>query len=470
MTDSEIYYTSATKQAELIRKKIISPVELVQIYLDRIQSFNPSLNAIVTVSEKAIEQAHQAETAVMKGELLGKLHGVPFTAKDCFDTAGIKTTRGSRLFQHRIPDQDATAVKRLKQAGAILLGKTNLPEFALSDETNNNVFGQTNNPWDLLKTAGGSSGGEASAIAAGLSPLGIGTDLGGSNRLPAHYCGVVGFKPTHGRIPLTGQWPELMSRYMHVGSLNRTVRDAALTLSVLLGPDGQDPYAVPVMGPDITAIDLPRLQLRIGWIAEGPFQPVARVIQKAVADAASALKNHGCIVEPVTLDNWKQDKPINLIMDLLIAEAPHYFEQLIKGKHDQLTAPVQQLLGTPLPSIQDYVRALAGCEQLQYDMMKHFSTFDILLLPTAPITAPIHDAISHSINGETAPPVHGASITPAFGITGSPAISVPFTQSPEGLPIGVQLVAAHFNESKLFQAAMALEKITETSFHRPPPF
>ena len=470
MTENEIYFVSASKQAELIRKKIISPVELIHSYLDRIQSLNPSLNAIVTVSEKAIEQARQAETKVMKGEYLGKLHGVPFTAKDCFDTAGIKTTRGSRLFQNRIPDQDATAVKRLKQAGAILLGKTNLPEFALSAETNNNVFGQTNNPWNLLKTAGGSSGGEASAIAAGLSPLGIGTDLGGSNRLPAHYCGIVGFKPTHGRIPLTGQWPELMSRYMHVGSLNRSVKDAALTLSVLLGPDGQDPYAVPVVDPDISTIDLHNPQLKIGWIAEGPFQPVAQTIQKAVADAASVLKNHGWIVEPVSLDKWKQNKPINLVMDLLIAEAPHYFEQLIEGKHDQLTAPIQQLLGTPLPSIQDYIRALAGCEQLRHDMIKHFSTFDILLLPTAPMTAPIHDAVSHSINGKTAPPIHGASITPAFGITGSPAISIPFTQSPDGLPIGVQLVAAHFNESKLFQAAIALEKNTGTRFHRPPQF
>ena len=435
MTENEIYFVSASKQAELIRKKTISPVELIHSYLDRIQSLNPSLNAIVTVSEKAIEQARQAETKVMKGEYLGKLHGVPFTAKDCFDTAGIKTTRGSRLFQNRIPDQDATAVKRLKQAGAILLGKTNLPEFA-----------------------------------AGLSPLGIGTDLGGSNRLPAHYCGIVGFKPTHGRIPLTGQWPELMSRYMHVGSLNRSVKDAALTLSVLLGPDGQDPYAVPVVEPDISTIDLHNPQLKIGWIAEGPFQPVAQTIQKAVADAASVLKNHGWIVEPVSLDKWKQNKPINLVMDLLIAEAPHYFEQLIEGKHDQLTAPIQQLLGTPLPSIHDYVRALAGCEQLRHDMIKHFSTFDILLLPTAPMTAPIHDAVSHSINGKTAPPIHGASITPAFGITGSPAISIPFTQSPDGLPIGVQLVAAHFNESKLFQAAMALEKNTGTSFHRPPQF
>ena len=208
MTQADIGYASLTRQAEWIRTKALSPVEVLEAHLQRIRSLNPSLNAIVTLAAGSRERAREAEAAVMRGELWGPLHGVPFTAKDCFDTAGVRTTRGSKLFEHRLPAEDATAVRRLKQAGAILLGKTNLPEFALWSETSNEVFGQTRNPWNGDRTPGGSSGGEAAAVAAGLSPLGIGTDLGGSNRLPSHYCGIVGFKPTQGRIPSPANSPK----------------------------------------------------------------------------------------------------------------------------------------------------------------------------------------------------------------------------------------------------------------------
>ncbi len=294
MTTTDMVYASLTRQVEWSRTKALSPVELVEAHLQRIWSLNPSINAIVTLARGSTERAREAEAALMRGELGGPLHGIPFTAKDCFDTAGVRTTRGSKLFENRVPGQDATAIGRLKQAGAILLGKTNLPEFALWSETSNEVFGQTRNPWNRDRTAGGSSGGEAASVAAGFSPLGIGTDLGGSNRLPSHYCGIVGFKPTHGRIPLSGQWPELMSRHMHVGPLARTVKDAALALSVLLGPDGRNPYAVPVPAPYLSPWDAPLPRLKIGLLAEGPFAPVAKVIQETVTQAAAKLEGLGC--------------------------------------------------------------------------------------------------------------------------------------------------------------------------------
>ena len=208
----DICYADATELAERIRSKALSPVEVVDSFLGRIETVNPSLNAIVILADGATERARQAEAAIMRGETWGPLHGVPFTIKDCVDTAGIRTTRGSRLFESHVPNDDATVVRRLKDAGGILIGKTNLPEFALWWETDNLVFGRTENPWKAGRTPGGSSGGEAAAIASGLSPLGVGSDLGGSIREPANYCGIVGLKATHGRIPLTGHWPETLLR------------------------------------------------------------------------------------------------------------------------------------------------------------------------------------------------------------------------------------------------------------------
>ena len=468
MTQADIGYASLTRQAEWIRTKALSPVEILDAHLQRIRSLNPSLNAIVTLAAGSRERAREAEAAVMRGELWGPLHGVPFTAKDCFDTAGVRTTRGSKLFERRVPAEDATAVRRLKQAGAILLGKTNLPEFALWSETSNEVFGQTVNPWNADKTAGGSSGGEAAAVAAGLSPLGIGTDLGGSNRLPSHYCGIVGFKPTQGRIPLTGQFPEVMSRHLHVGPLTRGVRDAALALSVLLGPDGRDPYAVPVPAPYLAPWNAPLPPLKVGFFSEGPFAPVARIIQETVTRAAAKLEEMGCRVQPVALEGWKRSKPIQMVMSLLVAEAAHYFEPIVAGRKDRLAPSVQRLLDTPQPGLPEYVAALAGCEQLRVDLMQHFSTHDLLLLPTAPVTAHSHDAVSLDVDGQTVPAVHAAAITPAFGVTGSPAISVPFGLSPDGLPIGVQLVARHFEEATLLRAAAALESAASLKTRRPP--
>ncbi len=468
MSSADIGYASLTQQAEWIRTKALSPVEILEAHLQRIQSLNPSLRAIVTLADGSRGRARQAEAALMRGELSGPLHGVPFTAKDCFDTAGVRTTRGSKLFESRVPAEDATAVRRLKQAGAILLGKTNLPEFALWSETSNEVFGQTVNPWNADRTAGGSSGGEVAAVAAGLSPLGIGTDLGGSNRLPSHYCGIVGFKPTQGRIPITGQFPEVMSRHLHVGPLTRTVRDAALALSVLLGPDGRDPYAVPVPAPDRIPWDAPLPPLKIGYFPEGPFAPVATTIQETVTRAAGKLEELGCRLQLVALERWKRSKPIEMVMTLLVAEAAHYFEPVVAGRKDRLAPSVQRLLDTPPPAIADYVAALAGCEQLRVDLMQHFSNHDLLLLPTAPVTAHPHDAVSLEVDGQTVPAAHAAAITPAFGITGSPAISVPFGLSPDGLPIGVQLVARHFEEATLLRAAAALESAASLKTRRPP--
>ncbi len=453
----EICFADATELAERIRTRVLSPVEVMRAHLDRIEAVNPKINAVVTLADNALDQARAAEDAVIRGEIRGPLHGVPFTAKDCFDSAGVKTTRGSLIFSDLVPRIDATAVRRLKEAGGILLGKTNLPEFGLRAETSNRVFGRTVNPWHLERTSGGSSGGEAAAISAGLSPLGIGTDLGGSNRLPSHYCGIVGFKPTHGRIPLTGSWPELMCRHMHVGPICRTVRDAALALSVLSGPDSHDPYAVsrPVRQPEELEGGLSGV--RVGFFRQGPFTPVAQEIQGAVAHAASVMEASGCTVEPVEFD-WQDRLAIDVCMDMVVAEGAHYLQPFIEGREDKLSASIRGLLDLPTPGLEDFLVSMDKRDLLSRDMARFFSQHDLLLCPTAPNTAHGHEAANLIIDGHETGVGHAANITATFGLTGLPALSVPFGTSQEGLPIGVQVVARHYDEVTLFGAAMALEK------------
>ena len=461
----EIYFSDATELAESIRTKALSPVEVVRSHLDRIEAVNPKINAIVTLADDALEQARDAEEAVVRGEIRGPLHGVPFTAKDCFDSRGVKSTRGSLLFADLVPEIDATAVHRLKKAGGILLGKTNLPEFALRAETSNRVFDRTFNPWNLERTPGGSSGGEAAAICSGLSPLGIGTDLGGSNRLPSHYCGIVGFKPTHGRIPLTGSWPELMCRHMHVGPMARTVRDVALALSILSGPDGKDPYAASkcIQQQEEPGVEL--TGLRVGVFPQGPFTPVAQEIQETVAQAASALEASGCVVEPVEFD-WQDRLAIDICMDMVVAEGIHYFQPFIEGREDELSESIRGLLGLPMPTLEDFLVSMDKRDLLAQDMVQFFNQYDLLLCPTAPNTAHGHEAEKLNIDDQEAGPGHAANITATFGLTGAPALSVPFGTSEEGLPVGVQVVARHYEEATLFRAAVALE--TAGVQNRPP--
>ena len=452
----DIYCADATELASRIHSKELSPVEVMRAHLERTEAVNPVINAIATLADDAMERARAAEEAVVRGQIRGPLHGVPFTAKDCFDTEGVKTTRGSQIFAGHVPNADATAVRRLKEAGGVLLGKTNLPEFALRAETVNLVFGRTVHPWNADLTSGGSSGGETAAISAGLSPLGIGTDLGGSNRLPSHYCGIVGFKPTHGRIPQTGSWPELMSRHMHVGPICRTVRDAALALVVLSGPDGVDPYSLPIPVPQLEDLQGEVPSLKVGWFAEGPFAPVDQEIQDAVTRAASILEELGCAMEPATFA-WEGRLPIDLCMDMVVAEGGHYLQPFIAGREDELTPAIKGLLDLPAPSLESYMTALTNRELLAQDVALFFSRCDLLLCPTAPNVAHPHEAETLTISGREVGPGHAANITATFGLTGSPALSIPFAINQDGLPIGVQLAARHGDESTLLRAAAALE-------------
>ncbi len=464
----DICWLDATELAARIRARQLSPVEVVRAHLERITAVNPTLNAVVTVIAAAETRARAAEAAVMRGDALGPLHGVPFTVKDCVDTAGIRTTRGSRLFADHVPAADATVVARLQAAGGIPIAKTNLPEFALWWETGNLLFGRTVNPWNPERTTGGSSGGEAAAIAAGCSPLGIGSDVGGSIRLPAHYCGIVGLKATQGRVPLTGHWPETLLPFMHVGPMARTVRDVALGLALMAGPDGHDWYALPVPIPDLPRAEAPLAHLRVGWLAESGFGPLDRDVAATVARAADALKGAGCRVEAVRLPGLEARDCNTLTMTVFAPTARAYFEPIIAGREAELSPVLRRRIGGPLPSVEDYAAAEVEVEGLRRDLAAYFREYDVLLCPTTILPAHPHEQPACVIEGQALPPRQVVRTTAPFDLTGSPALSVPFGWSRERLPIGVQVVGRHFDEPTVLRVGLALEARREPGPLRPP--
>jgi aspartyl-tRNA(Asn)/glutamyl-tRNA(Gln) amidotransferase subunit A len=350
----EICRLDATELAARIRLRELSPVEVMAAHLDRIEARNPGLNALVTPNPRAEAEALLAERDVARGRRSGPLHGVPFTVKDSFDIAGLTATRGSRIFENHVPAGTATAVQRLQDAGGILLGKTNLPEFARSTETDNLVFGTTVHPLDAARTPGGSSGGEAAAVAAGLSPLGVGSDLCGSVRLPAHYCGIVGFKPTHGRIPLTGHWPQTLQRFDHVGPMARSVRDVRLALELMEGPDGQDWFAA--SAPPRRGGRPPVETLRIGWLGEEAFGPVADEITRAVAAAAAALTDMVGSVQRVCVPALERHDYDPLSALLNQAEGAAYFERVVAGRTADLSPRLQRSLARSGPTLPESPR------------------------------------------------------------------------------------------------------------------
>jgi aspartyl-tRNA(Asn)/glutamyl-tRNA(Gln) amidotransferase subunit A len=463
----EICYADATELARRVRAKEVSPVEVLNAHLERIEAVNPKINAIVTLVEDASDRAKAAETAVVRGEALGPLHGVPFTIKDGVNTAGVRTTCGSRLYRGNVPAADATVVARLKRAGGILIGKTNLPEFALSGRTDNALFGRTENPWMEGRTAGGSSGGEAAALAAGLSPLGIGSDVGGSVRSPAHFCSVVGLKATHGRVPLTGHWPDTLLRVMHVGPMARTVRDIALELSVIAGADGIDPYALPVPVPDAFDLDVPLSGIRVGWSSGRAFAPVEPEVAETVAKAAMALAEAGCDVEEVPLPGLDNRDVQTLCQTILDVEGAFWLEHIVAGHEDDLSPNIRSILALPPATLPQYLEALEEAEGLRRDTASYFHRYHLLLCPVKPLVAHLHDAAHLTIAGETVGVRETIRANVPWNFTGSPAVSVPFGWSSEGLPIGVQLVGRHFDEATVLGAAAALERVSAAATRHP---
>ena len=463
----EITTIGATELARRVRARDLSPVEVLQAHRERAEALNPTLNAIVTPILTAEDRAREAERAVLRGDELGPLHGVPFTIKDSLDTAGIRTTRGSRLFADHVPAEDATVVTRMLDAGAIPLGKTNVPEFVLWWETDNLVFGLTSNPWNLDRTAGGSSGGEAAAIASGLSPLGIGSDLGGSIRLPAYYCGIVGFKPTHGLVPLTGHWPDTAQRFMHVGPLARSVEDAALALSVVAGPDGRDWHCVPSPRPAVPMQPGSLEGLRVA-VDTKSFGPADAEVLATVKRAGVALSDLGAVVEPVGIPELEAHDWDILTIVLFGTETSLYFADVIGPRVDDLYPALRKrLVDRVTPTLEGYVAAENAVEALRRGLTDLFRRYDLLLCPSGLVPAHQHRASEVVIDGKARPPRASMRATIPFDVTGSPALAVPFSFSEDGLPIGVQLVGPRFEDERVLASGRALEAVGEVAGRRP---
>ena len=302
---SDLCFLDATELARRIRDRETSAAEVVDAHLVRIDALDPLLHAVITrMDDVARQAARAADASVHRGDVLGPLHGVPFTVKDALDTAGVRTTRGSRVFADRVPDRDATVVARLRAAGAILIAKTSLPEFSYWWESDNTLIGRTVNPWNRDRTAGGSSGGEAAAIAAGMSPRGLGSDVAISVRGPASLNGIVALKATRGCIPSTGHWPTALSPYWHVGPMARSVRDIAQMLRVVGGPDGVDRrVAVSPAGERLPPTIAP---CKVAWISNPAFGPLHPDVASTVGAAAAALESLGCEVRRVQVPLLEQ--------------------------------------------------------------------------------------------------------------------------------------------------------------------
>lgn len=468
MPDTELHALTIAKLAPLLRNCEVSPVDVTAAYLKRIEALDVTLNAFVTVmAVSAAEQAQQREAELMGGEYRGPLHGVPIAVKDLYDTAGVPTTAGSRIFADRIPDNDASTVSLLRAAGAIIIGKTNLHEFAYGVTNDTSYFGATRNPWDLERVPGGSSGGSAAAVAANLCAAATGTDTGGSIRIPAALCALVGLKPTYGRVSCAGVIP-LSWSLDHCGPLARTVTDAAVMLFAMAGWDPQDPAAVAEPVEDYTLALTPDVEgLRIAFDPAYAFTRVDPDVETAVTEALAVFQNLGAELVEVGLPRLQEAAAAALAV--LDAEATAYHEQFLKNRPEDYQPTVRDRLGRgfQVRGI-DYALARRVGQWMALDFETLFDDVDLVATPATAIPAPRFGQDRVEIRGESVSVRAAiAQFTRVFNLTGLPAISVPCGFSSAGLPIGLQLAGPHLDEATVLRAAYAYEQATDWHAHRP---
>jgi len=457
----QILFSSARSLAQAIRAKKISAVELTQLYLARIDAVNPQLNAVVQIpAEEALARARKADATLARGQIIGPLHGLPMTIKDSLDTAGVITSWGTPGRREFRPTADATAVARLHKAGAILIGKSNTPEFTLSYETDNPVYGRTSNPYDLDRSPGGSSGGAAAIVASGGAPFDIGSDTGGSIRIPAHFCGIAGIKPTSGRVPRTGHAigpGSHLDALTQLGPMARYVEDLSLILPLIAGPDGRDPAIAPVPLGDPAAVDLKTLR-GVFYVDNGIQRPTEEIIA-ATREAALAMEGMG-----IPFDETRPpgiEESLEILVGLMRGWGGAAWARLLlkaAGTAEEESTLDRYLNSDPQPP-EVLIDIIDHWDRFRRRMLAFMDAYDFVLAPVVAFPAMPHDRFRQLYSGFT--------YTMTYNLTGWPAAVVRVGQSAEGLPIGVQVVARPWRED----VALAVTASLESAFGgwRPPP-
>jgi aspartyl-tRNA(Asn)/glutamyl-tRNA(Gln) amidotransferase subunit A len=465
--DTELTRLTIAEAAERLRTKDISPVEITDAYLDRIERLNPAVNAYVTITaERSREDAKRAEDEIAAGRYRGALHGIPIALKDLYATQGIRTTAGSKILSDWIPEADSTAARKLREAGSILLGKTNTHEFAWGTTTNNPHYGATHNPWDLDRIPGGSSGGSGAAIAASMAAGTLGTDTGGSIRIPAALCGCVGLKPTFGRVSKAGVIP-MSWQLDHPGPITQTVEDAAIMLGAIAGYDPADFATVPVPVPDYRDGLRDGIRgLRVGVPRDYFFGLLDEELRAAVEAAIGTLRELGADVRDVepgltralTAEAWT----------LVVAESQEYHRDAFSTRPEDFGADLHGTLSNPLPDAIGIARSYRASYEVKQILRRALEDVDVLVTPTTMRSA--------SIIGEEAVMVGDvelstggafASLTMPYNIAGLPAIAIPCGFDSAGLPLSLQIAGRPFDEATVLRAAYAYEQATTWHKRRP---
>ncbi len=470
MKKEDIYFLSACNIIDLIKRQEISAVEITEAFIERIEKINPKINAYCTPTfDMAREQAKNADDAVKNSKKISTLNGVPTSIKDLTAVKGVRTTFGSKLYENHIPEEDDIAVKRLKDAGCVILGKTNTPEFGHQAITDNLIFGKTNNPWNLDRTSGGSSGGAAAAVVSGLSPLAQGSDGGGSVRIPSCLCGAFGIKPTHGRIP---HYPRIAMGFALLsdfGPIARYVEDAALMLDVMKQPYYADQEALPDQKISYyEGIKESPKKLKIGYsLSLGFCKNLDPEVRKNVVDSVHKFEKLGWIVEEakIKLKNPEIAFGMNLVAPTLAFDLKAAYNK----QQDILSPNLVKIIEMGLnQKATDYISGLATRKKMYEKLLKFFKGYDLLITPTTAVPAFKHGIMyPEKIDGRSASPLSWMSFTYPFNMTGLPAASIPAGWSTEGLPIGMQIVGSKYDDLKVLQVSKAFEELAPWQDKKP---
>ena len=469
MPETELHYMSAWELSGLIRDRRISPVEVVEACLERIEATEPTLNSFITVlPEQARASAERAEQEISRGNYRGPLHGIPVGLKDLFETAGVRTTSGTRIYDNYVPSQDCTVAAKFGQAGAVLIGKLNMHPLAFGPTGENGDYGHMHNPWNPERITGGSSGGSGSAAAAGQCPITMGSDTGGSVRIPAALCGIVGLKPTYGRVSRAGLTP-LSWCLDHPGPMVRTVEDAALTMNAIAGRDPRDPATADVPVPDYTeALTEDIRGLRIGVVKEYFESEIDSQVAELVHRAISELGELGAEIVEVSLPLYQYAQPISNA--ILSAEATAAHRDILLSDGDKLYPQVRDRLEEGLfITAAEYLRAQQARQVFCAHVADLLKDVDLLAGPVEPVTAPDILARRIDVGGQLLPAVPLLTkYTRVYNITGSPAISVPCGFADDGLPVALHLAGRNFDEVTVLRAAYAYQQAHDWHHQRPP--